>query len=80
MYFHGCEEFSVNNHQAVARPRDWLLIKYCYSGLWYVNLHSDAFNGGEIRGQISVVPVPAAAWLFVSGLGMLGWMRRRQLS
>ena len=50
------------------------------SGLWYVNLHSDAFNGGEIRGQISVVPVPAAAWLFVSGLGMLGWMRRRQLS
>ncbi len=25
-----------------------------------------------------VVPVPAALWLFGSGLGMLGWIRRRQ--
>jgi len=26
----------------------------------------------------SVVPVPAAVWLFGSGLGLLGWFRRRQ--
>lgn len=26
---------------------------------------------------ITTVPVPAAVWLFVSGLGMLGWIRRR---
>jgi hypothetical protein len=25
----------------------------------------------------SVVPIPAAVWLFGSGLGLLGWMRRR---
>jgi hypothetical protein len=27
--------------------------------------------------QASVVPIPAAAWLFASGLGMLGWFRKR---
>ena len=28
--------------------------------------------------HVSEVPVPAAVWLFVSALGGLGWMRRRQ--
>jgi len=27
--------------------------------------------------NVSVVPVPAAVWLFASALGMLGWMRRK---
>ncbi len=27
--------------------------------------------------EVSVVPVPAAVWLFGSALGLLGWMRRR---
>jgi hypothetical protein len=29
-------------------------------------------------GAATVVPVPAAAYLFVSSLGLLGWFRRRQ--
>ena len=41
------------------------------SDLWYVNIHSSVFPAGEIRGQAQVVPLPAAAWLLISGLSGL---------
>jgi hypothetical protein len=31
----------------------------------------------RFEASATMVPVPAAAWLFASGLGLLGWMRRR---
>jgi hypothetical protein len=44
---------------------------------------ADFLNGGTEIADLSnvrafsVVPVPAAVWLFGSALGMLGWLRRR---
>lgn len=49
------------------------------SGLWYLNVHSTAFGGGEIRGQILPVPEPSVMALAGLGLGgMLFGMRRRK--
>jgi MYXO-CTERM domain-containing protein len=47
-------------------------------GQWYVNIHTSTFPGGEIRGQILLVPEPAT-WT-LGGLGLLGllaWRRRK---
>lgn len=48
------------------------------AGEFYVNVHTDAFGGGEIRGQISAVPLPGAMVLFLAGAAGLGFARRRQ--
>ena len=49
------------------------------AGLWYINIHTSSFPGGEIRGQVEVVPIPAAVWLFGSGLvGLIAFARRKR--
>ena len=51
------------------------------AGLWYINIHSELFPAGEIRGQVLAVqpiPLPAAAWLFASGLVAFAGVRRRR--
>jgi CHRD domain len=46
----------------------------------YLNIHTTANPGGEIRGFL-VTPLPAALPLFATGLGalgLLGWRRKRK--
>ena len=48
-------------------------------GLWYINIHTSDFPPGEIRGQVNVIPIPAAVWLFGTGLlGLVALARRRK--
>lgn len=46
--------------------------------LWYINIHSTFKPGGEIRGQVVVVPEPTTLALFASGLAGLAFAGRRR--
>jgi hypothetical protein len=47
------------------------------AGFSYPGGIKSAYFGGDLPHQPQLVPAPAAAWLFGSALGWLGWMRRR---
>lgn len=46
------------------------------AGNLYVNFHTSAFPGGEVRGQILLVPTPGT--LGLAGVGLLAMARRRR--
>jgi hypothetical protein len=48
------------------------------AGLTYLNFHTVQFGGGEIRGQIQVVPEPETYLLMLAGLAGMGAMVRRR--
>ncbi len=48
-----------------------------FAGNMYVNFHTDAFPGGEVRGQITQV-LPAPGVLGLAGMGLMVGARRRR--
>ncbi|HEX5127959.1 MAG TPA: PEP-CTERM sorting domain-containing protein [Rhodocyclaceae bacterium] len=48
-------------------------------GQSYLNIHTTAFPGGEIRGFLRPVPEPSIYDMMFAGLGMLGFAGRRRI-
>ena len=45
------------------------------AGLWYINIHTEAEPGGEIRGQVLLAPEPSTLLMLLAGGGLLVCMR-----
>lgn len=62
-------------------PLTEVLAQALLDGEIYINLHTEDFSSGEIRGQLSAIPLPGAVLMMLSALAVLkglGWLRTRK--
>ena len=64
------QTFAINSTQ----------VAQLFAGYMYMNVHTSAFPGGEIRGQLLLAPVPEPGTLALAGVGAasLGFLARRK--
>jgi hypothetical protein len=65
----------MNHEMAVLTPAVEAAL---LAGNTYVNLHTTLFPGGEVRGQLRVVPEPISMLVMAAGMGGLLIRRRRK--
>lgn len=64
---------SISTTITLSEPQELELL----NGRYYVNVHTGQNGGGEIRGNVVVVPEPSHALLGVLGFALLGARRKR---
>jgi hypothetical protein len=67
----------ISNLQLTLTPQQ---VGFLQAGQLYINVHTSRFPGGEIRGQLQVIPEPGTSVLLASGLLSLAGaaIRRRR--
>lgn len=55
-----------------------LQVSYLFNGLLYMNVHDSTFPGGEIRGQLLLVPEPSTVALVGLGSGAIAFRAYRK--
>jgi hypothetical protein len=68
----------VTANGGTAASAEAALLGFLLAGDAYVNVHSNLFAAGEIRGDLVQVPEPAAFGLLLAGLGFAGIARARR--
>ena len=67
----------ITNHGGLVSTAFNDLVAGFDAGKAYLNIHTDLFPGGEIRGLLSPVPEPESYALLLTGLGFLTLFARR---
>jgi hypothetical protein len=55
------------------------LLDGALAGKAYLNIHTSAVSGGEIRAFLAPVPEPQTYALMLAGIGLVGWAARRRV-
>lgn len=70
----------VTAQGGTAASAEAALLNYMTQGRSYLNIHTSAFPGGEIRGFLVAVPEAASWMMMLAGFGAVGLAMRRRRS